>query len=61
MAAVKKAVAEKKKAPAKKRVSKGDAYECGVCGVAIVVDDACGCDAEYHEFICCGKPMKKKK
>lgn len=61
--AVKKAVAAKK-APAKKtsakKVANGDAYECKVCGVEITVDQACGCDADYHEIICCGKTMKKK-
>ncbi len=58
--AVKKAVQEKK-APARKKVAKGDAYECEVCGVEVTVDQACGCAADYHEIICCGKPMKQKK
>jgi hypothetical protein len=43
--AVKKAVAKK---PAKKTVAKGktkvgDVYACGVCGLAVSVDEACGC------------------
>ncbi len=37
---------------------KGDAYECGVCGYRIIVDEACGC-AEEHVFVCCDKKMKK--
>ncbi len=45
--------------PAKKtRAKKGQAYQCGVCGYRVVVDEACGC-AEEHVFICCDKPMKK--
>ena len=38
---------------------KGQAYECGVCGYRVVVDDVCGCEEE-HVFICCDKPMAKK-
>lgn len=52
-----------KKAPAKKkttRVKKGQAYECSVCGYRIIVDKVCGC-AEEHVFVCCEKPMKKKR
>jgi hypothetical protein len=64
MAQKKKAVA--KKAPAKKAVAKKSAVkkspklECGVCGLAVTVDNECGC-AEAHPIICCGKAMKKKK
>ncbi len=52
-----------KKAPAKKRVTKpkkGQNYECGICGYRIIVDEVCGCASE-HVFICCEKPMKKKR
>jgi rubrerythrin len=52
-----------KKAPAKKKTSKvkkGQAYECSLCGYRIIVDKVCGC-AEEHVFICCDKPMKKKR
>jgi len=42
----------------KGQVGKGQAYECGVCGYRVVVDEACGC-AEEHVFICCDKPMTK--
>jgi hypothetical protein len=62
--AVKKAVATKKKAPAKKPVKhemkKGDSYVCGICGLSIIVDKTCGY-AEVHELICCGKAMKTGK
>jgi hypothetical protein len=45
--------------PAKKtKVKKGEAYECGVCGYRVIIDEACGC-AEEHVLICCDKPMKK--
>jgi hypothetical protein len=46
------------KPKATKKVKKGAAYECGVCGYRVVVDEACGC-AEEHIFVCCDKPMKK--
>ena len=50
-----------KAAPKKKaaKIKKGETYECGVCGVRIVFDEACGC-VEEHAFICCMKPMKKR-
>jgi hypothetical protein len=41
-------------------VPKGSKYTCGVCGMAVTVDTACGC-AEVHPLICCGKQMKVKK
>jgi len=52
-----------KKTAAKKKVAakakKGQAYECHVCGLRVVVDEVCGC-VEEHALICCMKPMKKK-
>lgn len=49
-----------KKAPAtKRRVAKGDQYACEVCGLAVTVDEACGC--EETVILCCGKEMKPKK
>lgn len=64
---VKKATATKKapaKKPAKKAAAKpftkGDTYECEVCGLAVVIDTECGC-AESCEIICCEKPMVPKK
>lgn len=53
----KKKVVRKKKAPAK--AEKALAYECGVCGYRMIVDEVCGC-AEEHVFVCCNKVMKKK-
>jgi hypothetical protein len=57
------AVKRTKKAAPKKKVAakakKGQAYECHVCGLRVVVDEVCGC-VEEHALICCSKPMKKK-
>lgn len=49
-----------KKAAAKKKTVKGDAYVCEVCGLAVSVDEVCGC-VDVCDIICCGKPMKPKK
>lgn len=51
---------------AKKRVGKatrhkkGNRYVCGVCGLAVRVDEACGC-VDTCEIVCCGEEMKPKK
>ena len=58
LAKKKKKVAPKKKAAAK--IKKGQAYECHVCGLRVVVNNVCGC-VEEHALICCKKPMKKKR
>jgi rubrerythrin len=50
----------KKRTAAKSKVKKGAGYVCGVCGLSVTVDEACGC-AEAHPIICCMKPMKKKR
>ncbi len=55
-----------KKTPAKKtkkaaaKIKKGQAYECHVCGLRVVVNNVCGC-VEDHALICCDKPMRKKR
>jgi hypothetical protein len=41
-------------------VKKGSKYSCGVCGLAVTVDTACGCVEAAH-LICCDMPMKVKK
>jgi hypothetical protein len=56
----KKVVKSKKVAKSKAAAKKGTALQCGVCGIRVVVDEACGC-AEAHPIICCSKPMKKKR
>ena len=55
----KKAVKKVAKA-SKKGVKKGDAYTCSVCGLAVSVDEVCGC-IDTCDIICCEKPMKAKK
>jgi hypothetical protein len=52
MVARKKSDAQKAKA--------GDKLVCEVCGISMVVDECCGL-TEYHEIVCCGKPLKVKK
>ncbi len=58
-------IVEKKKAAtqkplAKKKVAKGNAYVCEVCGLTVTVDTVCGC-VDVCDIVCCGKPMKEKK
>jgi hypothetical protein len=54
----KKKVAKKAvKKVAKKAVKKGDVYKCGVCGLAVRVDNTCGC-VDYCDIICCETQMK---
>jgi hypothetical protein len=45
---------------AKKGVKKGDAFKCGVCGIAVSVDEVCGC-VDTYDIICWDKPMKPKR
>jgi len=40
----------------KKGVKKGDVYECSVCGLAVTVDEVCGC-VDACDIICCEKQM----
>lgn len=44
----------------KKGVKRGDVYKCTVCGLAVTVDETCGC-VDYCDIICCGKEMKARK
>ena len=48
------------KAVTKKTVAKGDTYACEVCGLAVTVDETCGC-VDVCDIVCCGKPMKAQK
>ena len=45
---------------AKKGVKKREVYQCGVCGLAVTVDEVCGC-VDTCDIICCEKAMKPKK
>ncbi len=49
-----------KKDKNKEAVKKGDVYECTVCGLAVTVDETCGC-VDACDIICCEEPMKPKK
>ena len=42
-----------------RKVKEGQAYECGVCGFRLVVDD-CGL-VEEHYLICCSEAMTQKR
>lgn len=53
-------VARKTSKPAAQRLAKGDILECGVCGLALSVDEECGC-VEFDEIICCGEAMKPRR
>ena len=55
-----KKTAVKKTAKKTGGMKKGSKYACGVCGLAITVDTACGC-AETAHLICCEKPMRMKR
>jgi hypothetical protein len=58
--AEKKAVKKVVKKAAKKTMKKGEGYQCTVCGLAITIDELCGC-VDACDIICCEKPMKTKK
>lgn len=40
-----------------KELTPGARYECGVCGLVMSVDEACGC-ADFCDVICCGEQMQ---
>ena len=44
----------------KSKAKKGDKYACEVCGLAVSIDEVCGC-MDVANIICCGKKMKPKK
>ena len=44
----------------KKKVTKGDSYECEVCGLAVTVEETCSC-MDVCDIVCCDKPMKERK
>jgi len=58
--AQKKGVKRGSKAVGKRDVKKGDVYKCGVCGLAVRVDEVCGC-VDMCDIICCEKQMKPAK
>lgn len=61
----KKKTTAKKKTPARRKspagqVKKGDKYQCSVCGIAVRIDETCGC-VDMCDIICCDTQMKPKK
>ncbi len=58
--AVKKTAKKVVKKAAKKAVKKGDVYKCGVCGLAVRIDQTCGC-IDYCDIVCCEAPMKRAR
>ncbi len=50
----------KNKAGKRTETKKGARYSCGVCGLAVTVDNICGC-VDTCDIICCGKEMKRKR
>jgi hypothetical protein len=52
---------EARKSPKKQKALKaGSRYQCSVCGLAVTVDEVCGC-VDYCDIICCGEQMKPAK
>jgi hypothetical protein len=43
-----------------RKVSRGDQYYCGVCGLIVSVDETCGC-VDACDIICCGEEMQARK
>jgi hypothetical protein len=51
----------KKASPKKqKQLKSGSHYQCGVCGLAVTVDEVCGC-VDFCDIICCGEQMRPSK
>jgi hypothetical protein len=51
---------KKKTSKTPNKAKKGNGYVCGVCGLAVTVDNICGC-LDPCDIICCGKTMKPRK
>jgi hypothetical protein len=57
---VKKKTTKPSRRTTKKTIKKGDRYACNICGVAVRIDEVCGC-VDMCDIICCGRQMKPKK
>lgn len=57
--AEKKAAEKKQTTSSTRKIQKGDAYLCEICGLQVNVD-LCGEYLESKGLNCCGKPMKEK-
>ena len=61
VSAKKPAVKSAAKAKPAKKVAKGDSYVCGVCGLAVTVEQVGNIVyTEESPILCCGKLMKTK-
>jgi hypothetical protein len=49
----------KKPSKEKKEMKKGDEWVSGECGLAVIVDEVCGC-VDVCDLTCCGKEMQPK-
>jgi hypothetical protein len=49
-----------KKKTTKRKIKKGAKYACSVCGVAVTIDEICGC-VDVCDIICCDRQMKPRK
>ena len=50
-----------KKTRTKRKLNKGQALACEVCGLSVVVEEIGGIAVEEDSvLLCCGKPMKEK-
>jgi len=58
--AVKTAKKPVKKKASTGKIKKGAKYACSVCGIAVRVDDVCGC-TDVCDIICCDTQMRPKK
>lgn len=56
----KKTAAKTKSKATKSKIKKGARYQCSVCGVAVSIDEVCGC-MDVCDIVCCGEQMKPKK
>ncbi|MEE8329622.1 MAG: hypothetical protein V3R54_06810 [Thermodesulfovibrionia bacterium] len=53
-------VTRTKKKTTKRKIKEGAKYACSVCGIAVTVDEICGC-VDVCDIICCDKQMKPRK
>ena len=37
---------------------KGEQYKCDNCGLVVIVEEPCACEADTCELLCCGEPME---
>jgi hypothetical protein len=50
-----------KKTPTERKITKGQALACEVCGISVTVEQIGNVAVEEDNvLICCGKPMKEK-